>query len=461
MEYNVAVVGEVDAAKSTLIGVISSGSPDDGRGSARLHVLSLKHEIATGQTSNINTVMVPLTPSLFSSQKKKEEKEKEEKEKEKNNEKDEKKEKKEKNEKNEKMKQEKEVLARFLDLAGHEKYLNTTLCGLTGYAPSLAILVIAANRGITNMTKEHFRVCYSLRIPIVIVISKIDMAPSGVMRETLDNLKNFIRQLKREVNMPLHLYPIDSDDTLARAIKGFDMAPRQVFPLFKVSNTTLTGIDRLKAFLAQPSLDKDTKDCIKKYMEESGTRKLFISYKPYQVVGIGLILFGINRGEPIRKGDKLFVGPVRGTNEFVEIRVKSIHNALRETVDQLNTETTGCIALATNADLSKAQLKQVIITERPFSVSRITAEVWIYSHKSTITVGYNPYLHCGNVSVPGRVLKIYSINEESVQVARSGDHVIFEFELRNPVFIVKNSMIVFREGGLRGIGMVLSCETKK
>lgn len=41
----------------------------------------------------------------------------------------------------------------FIDLAGHEKYLKTTVFGLTGHAPHFAMLMIGANAGIIGMTK--------------------------------------------------------------------------------------------------------------------------------------------------------------------------------------------------------------------------------------------------------------------------------------------------------------------
>ena len=41
----------------------------------------------------------------------------------------------------------------FIDLAGHEKYLKTTVFGLTGYAPDFAMLMIGSNMGIVGMTK--------------------------------------------------------------------------------------------------------------------------------------------------------------------------------------------------------------------------------------------------------------------------------------------------------------------
>ena len=41
----------------------------------------------------------------------------------------------------------------FIDLAGHEKYLKTTVFGLTGCAPEFAMLMIGANNGVIGMTK--------------------------------------------------------------------------------------------------------------------------------------------------------------------------------------------------------------------------------------------------------------------------------------------------------------------
>jgi len=36
----------------------------------------------------------------------------------------------------------------FMDLAGHHKYLKTTIFGLTSYCPDFAMLVVSANTGI-------------------------------------------------------------------------------------------------------------------------------------------------------------------------------------------------------------------------------------------------------------------------------------------------------------------------
>lgn len=41
----------------------------------------------------------------------------------------------------------------FIDLAGHERYLKTTIFGMTGHSPDYCMLMIGANAGIIGMTK--------------------------------------------------------------------------------------------------------------------------------------------------------------------------------------------------------------------------------------------------------------------------------------------------------------------
>ena len=49
----VAINGNVDSGKSTLVGVLSKGEKDDGRGSARKLVFNFSHEAENGRTSSI------------------------------------------------------------------------------------------------------------------------------------------------------------------------------------------------------------------------------------------------------------------------------------------------------------------------------------------------------------------------------------------------------------------------
>ena len=50
----VAVVGNVDAGKSTLLGVLTHGDLDNGRGVARQRLFRHKHEMESGRTSSVS-----------------------------------------------------------------------------------------------------------------------------------------------------------------------------------------------------------------------------------------------------------------------------------------------------------------------------------------------------------------------------------------------------------------------
>jgi GTPase len=61
----------------------------------------------------------------------------------------------------------------FIDLAGHERYLKTTLYGLTSGAPSCVLLVVGANAGLIGMSKEHLAIALALSVPVVVCITKV------------------------------------------------------------------------------------------------------------------------------------------------------------------------------------------------------------------------------------------------------------------------------------------------
>ena len=54
VEVRVATIGKVDSGKSTILGVLTKGQLDNGRGSARSLVFRHRHEIESGRTSSVS-----------------------------------------------------------------------------------------------------------------------------------------------------------------------------------------------------------------------------------------------------------------------------------------------------------------------------------------------------------------------------------------------------------------------
>lgn len=78
-------------------------------------------------------------------------------------------------------------------MCGHEKYLKTTMFGLVGLLPDYSMIIVGANMGVSRMTKEHLGISLALKVPIFIVITKIDIAPENVYEETKTTLIKILK----------------------------------------------------------------------------------------------------------------------------------------------------------------------------------------------------------------------------------------------------------------------------
>ncbi len=174
INLRVAVLGNVDVGKSTLLGVLTQGELDNGRGRARLNLFRHLHEIQSGRTSSISHETLGFNSKgevinygdsqqgcLTA----------------------------------EEICENASKLITLIDLAGHHKYLKTTITGLMGYAPDFAMLVVSANIGIAGTTKEHIGLAMALQVPIFVVINKIDLCPKCLIERTLDQLTRLSRGL--------------------------------------------------------------------------------------------------------------------------------------------------------------------------------------------------------------------------------------------------------------------------
>ena len=58
---------------------------------------------------------------------------------------------------------------RFIDIGGHEKYLKTTVFGLTGMQPDVVVVVVGANMGVKRMTQEHLAIAVAVRVASLVL----------------------------------------------------------------------------------------------------------------------------------------------------------------------------------------------------------------------------------------------------------------------------------------------------
>jgi GTPase len=424
-ECTIAVCGPVDAGKSSLIGVLTYGELDDGRGYTRNKVLIHPHERDTGRTSHIT--YNPLvyykkdnnTVSLYAP-------------------------------KEDKILKDIKIRTKttwdtkvtsFLDLAGHAKYLKTTIFGVTGMFPDYGIVVIGANTEITKLTREHLGILLYLNIPFIITITKVDITPKDIYQ----NLCNQLKKLLGKTNFGKILYFINNDKETDDYVNNM-LGNSDIIPIFSISNKVGTNIENLHQILyLLPHREK--------WSNINGS--IYYVDGKFVVPGIGLVVSGTNKGNPINIKQKMYLGPFEN-NTFKEVVIRSIHNSLRGNIDSAlsNVQTTLAIK-GTKEQISRNQIRKgmVLIDNidkfKSYIVKKFKAKINILHHSTTIKSGYSPVIHCGPIRQSAKI----NLNN---QILRNGDTCEVEFEFTYyPEFIEKNMIFFFRDGSTKGVGNVI------
>lgn len=54
-----------------------------------------------------------------------------------------------------------------------------------GHLPDYACLIVGANMGVVGMCKEHMGVALALKVPVFFVITKVDICPEHILKQTV------------------------------------------------------------------------------------------------------------------------------------------------------------------------------------------------------------------------------------------------------------------------------------
>ena len=465
----IGLLGGVDSGKSSLLGVLKTNKLDDGRGSSRKAIMYHKHEKLTGRTSSVTSEYINLNNELIT----------------------------------------------FIDLAGHESYLKTTIYGLYGLNLDLVFILIGSNMGINKMTKEHFNLAKFLDIPIIFIINKIDICPENIINETYKNLNKIVQtftenqknliifesnDLINNINNYKTLFFNDNNNNILlnnnieniininEIIENKKKKYNNIsfnkdffeknYPLLFISNKNGYGIDNLKYLLNKiiynSYIINKFNNNINNYninnQDKDNNINTFIIQNTYNVNGIGIVFFGYVKYGIINKNDILSIGPFN--NNFYKISIRNIRNIYDNDVPRLYKNNFGCLAIK---QLEKTYIfkknsirKGIYITNTPHCYKEFIAKVFILHHPTTIKPNYQSTIHCGTVIQAAKVLEILNIkgsrtyiennnnNNKGIKYLRSGDvaKVKFLFLFR-PEFIEKNSMFIFRENNSKGIGKII------
>ncbi|XP_015585384.1 GTP-binding protein 2 [Cephus cinctus] len=413
VELRLAVTGGQDAGKSTLLGVLTQGELDNGRGRARLNMFRHLHEIRTGRTSSISHEIIGFDNEghvlNYAEMNTAEE-----------------------------ICEHASKVVTFIDLAGHRKYLRTTLLGLTGYSPHHVMLVIAPP--MNEASQEHLALCLALRLPFFVVMTKTDLGLCDP-REALTQLKSAVQA--HGCSKQLILY-----SNINEVSRGYEL---DAIPVFAVSCVTGEGLEGLTRFIrdlppSEPTpSDSDPESC------------LFQIDETFRVAGLTEpVLGGLLVRGAIAPGTRLLVGPLPD-GEFSPVKVASLHrNKAPCCLVRASQSASLTLVPSTNRDPPLPHLRPgmvlVSLRDHPHATLFFQATVLVVYHATAMYPGFQATVHVGNVRQTCIIEGIMDLKEAGLQTNDTAS-VLFRF-VSHPEYLHVGMRLLFREGRTKGIGKI-------
>lgn len=254
-QIRISIAGPSTAGKSSLLGTLTSSALDNGRGSSRLSLLKHRHEISSGITSSVAQELIGYAegepPAVI-------------------------------NYASGNVAAWDDIhaasregrLAFVSDLPGSLRYMKSTLRGLVSWAPHYVMLCVPANCGAETTEAEagteqvaeidlclaYLTLCLKLEVPVLIVITKLDVASRTGLRE---NLAKVLSALKTagckpavlpasptgDKGLDLHQVSTADRDEVQKTIQAASGNWSRTVPIILSSAVDGTGISKLHAFM--------------------------------------------------------------------------------------------------------------------------------------------------------------------------------------------------------------------
>jgi GTPase len=330
----------------------------------------------------------------------------------------------------------------FTDLAGHERYLRTTVFGLLSSEPNYCLLMVAANNGLIGMSKEHLGIALALNVPVMVIITKIDICPPQILQQTITQLTKILKSPGAR-KIPIF---IKSREECVNTATQF--VSQRICPVFQVSNVTGESLDLVREFLN--ILPHHGKYDIDAPFE-------FHVNDTFSVPFVGTVVSGVVKSGVVHAGDTVLVGP-DSLGQFTTTTIRSIERK-RISVPGCSAGQSASFALrrVRRKDvrkgmvvlLAKSEVNPNIVVAQPKVHREFVAEVLILSHATTIRTKYQAMLHVGPIS---QTCAIIDIDRAYI---RTGDRATVAFRfVQRPEFLAVGDRILFREGRTKGLGIV-------
>ena len=406
----IGTAGHVDHGKSTLVGTLVTGRADDGQGGTRGFLDVQPHEVERGLSADLSYAVYGFADDADESVRMDNPHRKSDRA---------------------RIVEEADRLVSFVDTVGHEPWLRTTIRGLVGQKLDYGLLVVAADDGPTETTREHLGILLATELPTLVAITKTDVVSEERRAEVEREVESMLRDAGQT---PLLVDRYGVDVAVAEAGDG-------VVPLLRTSAVSGEGIDTLdRLFESLPKRATPEREAFRMYVDRS-----------YKVTGVGAVASGTVNSGTVEAGDELLLGPM-ADGSFREVEARSIEMHYHR-VDKATAGRIVGIALK-GVDESEIERGMALVPRGsdPQPVREFEAEVMVLNHPTRIQEGYEPVVHLETLSEAA----VFDPAEGRLLPGDTG-HARIRFKFR-PYLIEEGQRFVFREGSSKGVGTVRNVE---
>jgi elongation factor 1-alpha len=400
----ISTCGHVHHGKSTLVGTLMTGRPDTN-GNAWLYLNVLPHEIERGLSADLHYALFGFTngkPLHLKNPLDKKERAQ--------------------------LVSKADKIITFIDTVGHEPWLRTTIRGLVGQNIDYGLLTVAADDGVTHITKEHLGLLLAMNLPIIICITKIDKMGEKRIGEVEHEVEEMLKNLGR---IP---FAIKDKNDISVVIDKLE----SIVPVIKTSAISLKGYDLLYELLHE----------LPERMKQSDKPFLMFIDRVYNVTGVGTVVSGTIQQGRLQPGKELMLGP-DDSGKFRKVKATSIemhYHRLAEADAGL------IVGIAVRGVKYEEIERGMIISDtelHPKAVKSFDAEILVLHHPTRITNGYEPVYHCNTIASSVRFENLDKSYLKSGETAKV--RMTFRYK---PQFVKEDDKFIFREGKTKGIGTV-------
>lgn len=320
--------------------------------------------------------------------------------------------------------------------------------------------MVAANNGLIGMSKEHLGIALALNVPVMVVVTKIDICPPKILEETITQITKIMRSPGAR-KVPTFIK--NREECINTATQFIS---HRICPVFQVSNVTGENLDLVRTFLnILPHHGRYNSDAPFEFHIND----------TFSVPFTGTVVSGIVKSGIIHEGDSVLIGP-DSLGQFATTAIRSIERRRIRVPAAIAGQSAsfalkkmkrkdvrkGMVVLPKVEGETNPKVHREFVAEgrvyyaylKPYihvHLMLITEQktVLILSHATTIKKKYQAMLHVGPVS---QTCAIIDIDRELI---RTGDRATVAFQfVQRPEYLAPGDRLLFREGRTKGLGIV-------